>query len=218
MGKSAEEQPAQISFFYEIIRKSTHMGALVVPGTYYLLELSKVQMLSIMIPFAILILFADVSRLRNWWFWRQEIIRKVLSPMVRSHEAKGDFTGASYILMSFCLTIALYEKSVAITAISFIIVGDTFAALIGRKIKSPKFYKNKSIAGSIGCYVGMAIVSMLVFYMGLAVPEVTLPILLLGAFVGTFFEAFSFGIDDNVTVPILSGLFMTLLIKISQNL
>ena len=211
MDKSVKENRTQISFFHEIMRKGTHMGALVIPGSYYLLGLSKTEMLAMMIPLALLIVFADVSRLRNWWFWKQDIVRKLLSPMVRPHEADGDFTGATYILMSFCLTIALYPKAVAVTAISFIIVGDTFAALIGRKIKSPRFYKNKTVAGSLGCFAGMVIVAMLV-------PDMSLQVVLWGAFVGTLFEAFSFGIDDNVTVPILSGLFMTLFINISQNI
>ena len=211
MGHDHSADKKQISFFYEIMRKSTHMGALVVPGIYYLFELSKMQMLSLMIPLAVLIIFADISRLRNYWFWRQDVVRKLLSPMVRPHEAEGDFTGATYILISFCLTIALYPKAVAITAIAFIIVGDTFAALIGRKINSPKFYKSKSIAGSLGCFVGMAIVALASANLFL---DLNLQVVLWGALVGTIFEAFSFGIDDNVTVPILSGLFMTLLLKI----
>lgn len=211
MVNSVSGNSSQISFFYELMRKGTHMGALVVPGIYYFFGLSNLQMLSLMVPLALLIIFADISRLKNWWFWRQDIVRKLLSPMVRSHEAKGDFTGATYILISFCLTIALYPKMVAVTAICFIIVGDTFAALIGRKINSPKFYKNKSVAGSIGCFVGMAIVAILM-------PDIGLRVAMWGAFVGTIFEAFSFGIDDNVTVPILSGLFMTLFITISKNI
>ncbi len=211
MDDSVSGNASQISFFHELMRKGTHMGALVIPGTYYLFGFSKGEMLSLMIPLALLIIFADVSRLRNWWLWRQDIVRELLSPMVRLHEAKGDFTGATYILISFCLTIALYPKIVAVTAICFIIVGDTFAALIGRKIKSFRFYKNKTVAGSLGCLAGMAIVAILV-------PDISLRVALWGAVVGTVFEAFSFGIDDNVTVPILSGLFMTLFIKISQNM
>lgn len=198
---------SQISFFHEIMRKSTHMGALVIPGSYYLFGLTKQEMLTVMIPVTILILLADIARLRNWWFWKQKFVRKLLEKMVRPHERKGDFTGASYILMSFCLTIALYSKPVALAAITFIIVGDTFAALIGRKIKSPQFYKSKTVAGSLGCLVGMMIVAIFI-------PDIDLRVVLAGAVIGTFFEAFSFGIDDNVTVPLLSGLFMTLLIKI----
>ncbi len=211
MGNDLSANNKQISFFYEIMRKSTHMGALVVPGIYYLFELSKMQMLSLMIPIAGLIVFADISRLRNYWFWQQDIVRKLLSPMIRPHEAEGDFTGATYILMSFCLTIALYPKAVAITAITFIIIGDTLAALIGRKVKSPKFYKSKSVAGSLGCLAGMSMVAVAAANL---FPGISLQVALWGALVGTIFEAFSFGIDDNVTVPILSGLFMTLLLKI----
>jgi len=207
MVTDSPESNSQISFFYELMRKLTHMGGLVIPGIYYIFQLEKGEMLSGMIPITILVILADISRLRNWWFWRQTIVRNIFEPMVRPHEQKGDFTGASYILMSFCLTIALYSKPIALTAIVFIIIGDTFAALIGRKIKSPRFYKNKTIAGSLGCLGGM--VSVAIF-----APDMTLQVALGGALIGTIFEAFSFGIDDNVTVPILSGLGMTLLEKI----
>ncbi|NOY88354.1 MAG: hypothetical protein GXO93_03045 [FCB group bacterium] len=42
----------------------------------------------------------------------------------------------------------------------------------------------------------------------------TLTIAISGAVVATFVEAYPFGVDDNVSVPILSGLFMTILGKI----
>ncbi len=109
--------------------------------------------------------------------------------------------------MSFCLTIALYSKPIAITAISFIIVGDSFAALLGRRFGKIKFYRNKTVAGSIGCLLSMLVVAILV-------PDMYLTVAVIGAVFGTIFEAFSFGVDDNVTVPILSGLFMTLFQKI----
>ena len=206
-----KDEDGQISFFYEVWRKATHVGALVIPGSYYIFGLSKGEMLSAMIPMAVLIILADIARLRNWKFWQIPIVYKLLSPMVRKHEAAGDFTGATYILMSFCLTIALYTKSIALTAILFIIVGDTFAALIGRKIKSPRFYKNKTVAGSIGCFAGMALVAVAA---SIFLPDLDIRIALSGALVGTIFEAYSLGTDDNVTVPILSGLFMTLAVKV----
>ncbi|KAA3632621.1 MAG: hypothetical protein DWP97_10640, partial [Calditrichaeota bacterium] len=151
--------------------------------------------------------------IRNWKFWQNKFVRRLLEPMVREHEARGDFTGATYILMSFCLTIALYTKAIAIVAIAFIIIGDTFAALIGRKVKSPKFYKNKTVAGSLGCLMGMLIVA---FFSDKILHDIDIAFqtAAFGAVVGTIFEAFSFGIDDNVTVPLLSGLAMTLFIKI----
>ena len=126
--------------------------------------------------------------------------------MVREHEDAGDFTGATYILLSTCLTVALYDKSVAIAALAFIIVGDTFAAIIGRKFGRHRFGR-KSVEGSLGCLAGTAIVAFLA-------PGLTTPIAMIGAVTATITEAVSFKIDDNISVPIVSGLIMSLSIKI----
>lgn len=203
--QQANDEP-QISLFYELIRKLTHLGALVIPGSYYLLGLRKPVMLWIMVPLAVLMVIIDIARLTNRGFWRN-FAKPILSPIIRPHEHHGDFTGATYILMSFCLTIALYSKPIALAAITFIIVGDALAALLGRKFGRIKFYKNKTIAGSLGCFLGTLTVAILA-------PGLAFPVALLGAVVAVIFEAFSFGIDDNVTVPILSGLAMTLFEKI----
>lgn len=191
----------QIPFTRELARKATHMGALIIPSGYYLLALQKSSMLAIMVPATVLMILIDISRLRDWVFYRR-FAGKVISPLIRSHEHAGDFSGATYILLSVCLTVALYAKPVAIAAISFIIVGDTLAALIGRKFGRHKFGR-KSIEGSLGCLAGTLIVA--VFTPGLA-----LSISVLGAFVATLVEALSTGIDDNISVPIVSGLTMTL--------
>ncbi|MCK4572748.1 MAG: phosphatidate cytidylyltransferase [candidate division Zixibacteria bacterium] len=195
----------QITFTQEIFRKATHMCALVIPGGYYLLGLEKAGMLAIMIPVALLMVLIDVSRLRQWLFWRS-FARPIVSSMIRQHEKDGDFTGATYILASFCLTIALYSKPIAIAALTFIVVGDTFAALIGRRFGRHRF-GNKSFEGSAACLVTTVIVALLM-------PGIALPVVLFGAVVATVVEALPFGIDDNVTVPILSGLFMTLFERI----
>ena len=198
----------QISFGGELARKATHMCALVIPGGYYFLGLSKAEMLYIMIPVTLAVIVIDISRLREWRFWKQYLVR-LFGRMVRHHEMQGDFTGATYILLSTCFTVALYSKPIAIAALSFIIVGDTFAALIGRKFGKHKF-RNKSLEGSAGCLVGTVIVA-------LVVPDLVMPVAMIGAVVAMLAEALSFGIDDNVSVPIVSGLAMTLLQRFVSN-
>jgi dolichol kinase len=49
------------------------------------------------------------------------------------------------------------------------------------------------------------------------VPDLTLSVALTGAVVATLAEALSFGIDDNVSVPIVSGLVMTLVHRFVSN-
>jgi len=212
MTAHGSKQLNQISFKSELARKATHMTALSIPGSYYILSLDKVTMLYIMVPITILMILIDLSRLRNWLFWRG-FARKIIQPIIREHEIAGDFTGATYILLSVCLTVALYSKPVAIAALAFIIVGDTFAALVGRKFGRHKF-RNKSFEGSLSCLLGTIIVAIVVASLNLN-PPLGLYVALFGAVVATVVEALSFEIDDNVSVPILSGLAMTLFISIS---
>jgi dolichol kinase len=130
--------------------------------------------------------------------------------MIRDHEANGDFTGATYILLSVCFTIALYDKPIAIAALAFIIVGDTLAAIIGRKFGRHRF-SNKSFEGSFACLAGTVVVAVLVW---LLMPEFPLSVGLAGALVATVVEAMPLGVDDNVSVPLVSGLVMSLLMRI----
>lgn len=199
----------EISFMHEVWRKATHMGALVIPGGYWLFGLTRPEMLSIMVPAFVFMVVIDIARLRNWAFWRS-FARPLLAPMIRSHEEAGDFTGAFYILGSTCLTIALFSKPIAIAALAFIIVGDTFAALIGRKFGKHKFGR-KSVEGSLGCLAGTLIVA----FAASLVLDLPLSVGIIGAVTATVAEALSFTIDDNVSVPLTSGLIMSLFVKIS---
>ena len=157
-----------------------------------------------MIPVTLCMVIIDVGRLRNWRLWY--LLKKILSPIIRESEERGDFTGATYILTTACLTIALFSRPVAGLALAFIIVGDPASALIGIKFGRHKF-KSKSLEGSLA-FLTAAI--MIAFVM----PGVPLIVKIIGAVVATITEAVSFRIDDNATVPLVSGLVMTLLLEL----
>ncbi len=202
--EAPHETREEITFGHELLRKATHMGALVIPGGYYLLGLSKVQMLYIMLPITALMILIDLSRLRGWRFWTN-FAEPLVGGMVRSHEKDGDFTGATYILTSVCCTVALFARPIAVAALAFIIVGDTLAAIIGRKFGRLRFGR-KSVEGSLACLVGTVIVA-------LVAPDLSLQAGIFGAVVATVTEAVSLGIDDNISVPVISGLAMSLFIR-----
>jgi len=204
------EPDGQIPFVQELLRKTTHMGALVIPGGYYLLGLSKSEMLSIMIPIALVMILVDISRLRNWWLWRH-VFGRPFSLMIRAHEQAGDFTGATYILISACATIGFFSKPIAIAALAFIIVGDTLAALIGRRYGRHRFLNGKSYEGTIACFAGTAAVALLA-------PDLAISVGLIGALVAAVVEALPLGVDDNISVPILSGVVMTLTTALLRNM
>lgn len=199
--------PKQISFASESWRKATHTGALIIPGAYYYFGLSKFEMLSYMVPITLGMILVDICRLRSVWFWRV-VARPVIGKMVRPHEKAGDFMGASYILLTICVTVALFDKNIAIAGLAFTMVGDTFAALIGRKFGRHKFGQKKSVEGTLGCFLGTSIVALVMW------PYLPWQLGVGGAIVGALAEAYSFGIDDNVTVPLATGLVMTIILAV----
>ncbi len=192
----------QISFRSEFYRKLTHLGALVIPGSYYFFKLSRTEMLLVMVPVATMMILIDISRLRGWRLWNY--FRPLITSMARDHELKGDFTGAGYILTTVCLVVAMFDKPVAIAALAFIMTGDSAAALIGRKFGKHKFGR-KSLEGSLAFLVTALVTACFI-------PDLPLEIGLVGAVVATIVEAVSTKIDDNLSVPLVSGLVMHLLL------
>lgn len=201
---SAPTRP-EIPFSQEVLRKATHLGALVIPGLYYIHELSKGLALKILVPITLMMFVLDLCRIRNLRIW-QVAGARLIGRMIRTHEEGGDFTGATYILFSATCTIALFDRPVAIAALAFIIVGDTAAALIGR-LYGRHHFGRKSIEGSLACLAGTLLVAALT-------PQLQMEIAVPGAVVATLVEALSTKIDDNISVPLISGLCMTLIQKV----
>ncbi len=184
------------------------MGALAIPSLYlWGLDSNKTIALSILVPIALFMTLVDVSRLRNWPMW--QLFRPLSGSMVRKHEEEGDFTGAFYILWMFCLVIAIFDPIIASISASFIIVGDTLAALIGRRYGKHRF-RGKSLEGSLACLFGTLVVA----YVGSSLFAIPLAITVIGAFVATIVEAIPDFIDDNLSVPLISALVMTLIAPI----
>jgi glycerol-3-phosphate acyltransferase PlsY len=117
-------------------------------------------------------------------------------------------SGASYLLLGCLITSLLYSKPIVVAACSFIIVGDTFAAIFGQNIKSPRIFHNKTILGSIG-FLGASIVSACVLYT--ITPALPLGHLIIGALAASVFEALPLPMDDNFSVPIITGFVISLL-------
>ncbi len=203
---SAPGQTPEISFRRELARKATHMGALVIPVGYQVLGLGRIAAALIMAGFALAMIVIDIARLRNWALWGK-VFQPSVGKIIRYHEQNGDFTGATYILVSSCLAIALFTKPIAIAAIAYIIVGDTLAAIIGRRFGRHRFGR-KSVEGSAGCLAGTMLVAAVAPAYGLE-----FGLAAGGAVVATVTEALSVRIDDNVSVPLLSGLVLTILQK-----
>jgi dolichol kinase len=187
---------AQLDYRGEVWRKLLHLFALVIPIGYHIAP-RHIALAAILIAF-LFSLFADICRLRRWGV--QRYWTPVTDYIVRPKESSG-FTGATHILFSGFLCLLLFSLPAATLAMSTIILGDAAAALVGRKWGRHKFtHANRSWEGSLSFLASSLIAAFII-------PGLPLWIGFTGSVIGTLVEAFSNKIDDNLSVPLVVGLF-----------
>jgi len=136
---------------------------------------------------------------RNKWKPVESLFEKYFNSMLRKAEYEGRMTGATWMLFGSTVTIFLFPREVAIAAILFLSIGDTFTAWVGQSWPVGKVVK-KSISGTLAGVISSYIVIVML-------PLSIEPnLILFGAIVSMIVELLPLPINDNLTIP-LSGAF-----------
>ncbi len=194
-----------ISFADELRRKALHLLSLVIPAV--LLTLGKPLTLAILIPFTLLSLVAAYALVRSAAF--HTFINHWFGGMMRAEEspALGDpltLNGAIWVLIAATFTIVLFPPVVAAAALILFLIGDAFAAIVGRPLgRTPIAQTGKSLEGTLA-FVVTGFASMLI------VPDLPWQAALTGALVGAIVELLPGPFNDNLRIPLLAGLAMYL--------
>jgi dolichol kinase len=184
----------------ELRRKSIHLFGLLVPIIYSFVE--KPTALIIVGFLTLIALLIELLKTQLPSF--RDLFLQIFSPMLRSHERRGGVTGATYYCIGSFLCILIFNKNLAIVCLCFLILGDLFAALIGKQWGRTKLIAKKSLEGSLACFVVCALIALMKYHPVIA---------LAGALAATLVELFPTGLDDNLTMPLASGLVMQLIIN-----
>ncbi len=100
-----------------------------------------------------------------------------------------------------------FERDIAILALSFLAVGDAVATIVGKKI-GKNIFLGKTVEGDLACLASCAATGFVFYYAGL---DIDLFTILLGSLAATIIEGVNLPINDNLTIPLFSGLMMTLI-------
>lgn len=122
---------------------------------------------------------------------------------------KQSTTGMFYFVSGVLITVALYTKPVAITALLFLTFGDVAAVLIGKRFGRRKILGAKSLEGSVAFFLVTFWVGVMIkkYFFSASLTNISI---FSGALTATIAEALSSAIDDNFTVPIFTGLVLQL--------
>ena len=183
----------------EFSRKIIHLLSMGVPLIHVYLIKDRMGMLIFLSFMLIFCFFIEVFRTQ--YVIIHEFFKKYLHFMMRSSERKGKITGATWVFAGSLATIILIPNPFCIVALFFLAVGDTFAALVGMNYPFLKIGR-KTLSGSFACFVFCCIIGLL-FSFGLNTSTI-----IFGAFIATLAELLSMKINDNLSIPIFSGLSM----------
>lgn len=200
-----------IDYKTEVFRKAIHLCSLSISVIYYFI--TRELALTILIPLTIISLILDLSR----YFIPSvsKLFYSFFGFLLRKHEVdvkKKNLNGATYVLISATLVVAIFPKALVVPAIAILILGDIAAALIGRKFGKHKFLA-KSLEGTIAFFVVGCIV--VIFTPKVTGNYIEYIIGFVAVAVGAIAENISYGwADDNLSIPISVCLTMTILYSV----
>jgi diacylglycerol kinase (CTP) len=188
-----------------LARKTWHCGMGVFMALFYGVGFPKAVCVSILIIALAFFLTAEYARLRFPKLNAYAI--KAMGPVMRKHEI-DKMSGTPFYIGSVLLAIVIFPKSIAILSILFLAIGDPMSSIFGLTWghKSYRFANGKSL---IGTAAGMGVCSLITFLYLMFTGVTLFPslcIALAAGLAGGGAEMIPLEIDDNFSIPLVSGL------------
>jgi dolichol kinase len=178
-----------------IARKIFHFSGASIPLCYLLF--GKVP--ALIFALVLFVLSAIFEFLRIWGKLDISLVRKYMQ--VKDSES-GKPTGSFFYLLAAPITILLFQESAAIASLFIVAIADPLCSLAGIQWGRKKIF-GKSLEGSSVFFV----VSLLI----LSFFQFSIYVRLIAALVATLTELFTpKWLDDNLTIPIITALVLTL--------
>ncbi len=138
------------------------------------------------------------------------LVLMMMGPLMRESERNG-MSGLPFYALGVSLTLFFYPEKLAILAILFLIFADPIASVVGILYGQDRILKNKSLQGS---FAGFVTCYVLTLVYGIYYIELSAELLFFSLFagvIGALSEMFPGKLDDNLTIPVLSGFGLTFL-------
>jgi dolichol kinase len=189
-----------MSLLPEIRRKAIHLSFILIPLIYFYDLLPKPIIVRGLLLAVLLSIVFELMRLHDARV--RFFVSRMFRDLVRRHEQK-QLLGSTYLLIAAVLTIELFSKPIAVSALGALVLGDTAAALVGKTIGRVRVL-GKTLEGSVACFI-------VSFLFAWGVVGVDAWLAACGALTATLFELLPIPLDDNFRIPLSMGYVMKLL-------
>lgn len=191
----------------EIKRKSLHIIAAAVP--VLLIHVPREMAIFLLPLFTILNVLMDIFK------QRLDLLGKVyqyfFGDILREHEKTGSLTGSTYFFLSLTLSYVLFgvlfSMPLSLLAVIYtgFMIGDAFAALVGKRFGKRKIFNNKTIEGTLAFWVACSISTVWIM------PD-KIHYILFSSTILAGIELFIINLDDNFFVPLMATAVLYILV------
>jgi dolichol kinase len=136
-----------------------------------------------------------------------DLAKVLVGPFMRPHEEKG-LTGAPAFTGGVFLAFLFFEPAIALASLVPLIFGDRAGLLVGKSVGRISF-KGKTLEGSLACLAASFLIYISLSGLWPEVFGYGWIVLFAASLIGTLAEALPRPFDDNLTIPIAVGLFLT---------
>jgi diacylglycerol kinase (CTP) len=216
---------------HEVPRKVMHVSIGFLTLWLYTQGIQLVQVTPVLTALLVVVGSADILRFQSAAF--NTLYVRYMGFLMREKEVSQNYNGVIWYLVGLIFVFLLFPKDISLLAVLLLSWADTSASTIGRKYgKYTVKIGNKSLAGSLAAF-GTGVFSSWLLYKQF-VPlynynnlpgdimwspqssAVSFPVLaVVIGFAGAASEAVEF-VDDNLTIPILSAVFIWSFVKLTQ--
>jgi glycerol-3-phosphate acyltransferase PlsY len=191
----------------EARRKSLHLASIILP-LWMLYEWlpwprTKPAWVALILSMTAIALTIDVIRVNDDRTRRS--FKRFFGGMIREHESSS-LLGSTYLLIAAWLALELFPRPIAAAALGFTILGDGFAALIGKAWGRHRLFR-KTLEGVVGGLIACLLWGSFLAATG----HITWTMAIAGALVASLIELLPIPLDDNLGMTLISGYVMRFL-------
>ena len=137
-------------------------------------------------------------------------VLKVLGPIMRESE-RNSFTGLPFYALGVVSSLLFFPEKMAILSVLFLIFADPIASTAGILYGKNQIVKGKSYEGFLASFLICTIITYMYFFNPSVSPIYLGLFSLIGGLMGAISELSSTFVDDNLSIPLISGAGLTFL-------
>lgn len=193
-----------------ILRKLWHMSTGSI-GLFAFIQTGGDQRTWAVIALVIAVFGFGMDLFRNKVPAINDLVIRIMGPLMRRSEREG-VSGLPFYALGVSLSLFFFPRDIALISCMFLVFSDPISSFFGILYGKDKILPNKSLQGAVAGFFTCYLITL--FY-GMNTANLGTELLvfsIVAGVIGSASELISaFNIDDNLTIPVVSGLGMTVL-------